>query len=192
MAFMVMFSFQRKAYDLATAIFFAVGLGLMARGKWSEYFAVLGLAAVNRETAFLLVMVFVIWRLVDKGIGDRGYWLSVGWQLAILLVVRICLMVIFAGSHGPAFSIQLLGNLRMFGAHPFQLVIEMFGFLFVWWWCVRRWGEQPRLLKVAFLVMAPLLMVMYLVVGWAFEIRVFAEVFPVAWFMCLADRKIEG
>ena len=36
--FMILFFLECKVYDLSTAMFFAVSLGLLARGKLKEYY----------------------------------------------------------------------------------------------------------------------------------------------------------
>jgi hypothetical protein len=51
------------------------------------------------------------------------------------------------------------------------------------WACVRRWREHPYFVRVAFVVLLPALLGVYLVVGWPYEIRVFAEAWTVVWMM---------
>lgn len=44
-----------------------------------------------------------------------------------------------------------------------------------------HWKDKPIFLRYALLILLPLLLVAHLSMGMAFEIRVLAEVFPVAW-----------
>lgn len=189
LVFMVLFFWQTKVYDMATAMFFAFGLGMMQRRKWSEYFALLGFACANRETAFLMILIYGAFSFQRSA--SRWYLLSVGWQVVIFAVVQVCLRVIFAGNEGSPVWFNLFQNVHSFLNHPLGSLVHWGAFGIVFVLGVRyQVSGKFRLLKVAFLVMMPILMAMYLVVGWAFEIRVFAEVFPVVWLML--NRNIEG
>lgn len=182
--FMALFLLECKVYDLATGAFFAFGLGLMARGKLSEFFALFAFAAVNRETVFLLIGVFAVYFLVRYGMSCfKWVGLSVLYQAFIFLVVRVCLMIIFEGNAGVEMLVRPWANLGDFMAYPLRSLVHWGGFAVVIWMCMRRWNVQPLMLRCGFAVLMPALMLMYLVLGWAFEVRVFAEVFPVVWVM---------
>ena len=190
-AFMGLFFNQSKAYDLATAAFFAFGLGLMVREKLSEYFALFAFACVNRETAFLLTMVFAIYYGIrGQGLGVRWIGLGVLYQVFIFLVVRSCVMVIFAVNDGVEMLVRPWQNVQLFLADLPASAIHWGAFAVVIWLCVRRWKAQPLMLRVAFAVLMPALTGMYLVLGYSFEVRVFAEVFPVAWVMMNAEGRM--
>lgn len=182
LVFMVVFINQCKVYDLATAAFVALGLGLMARGKLLHYLAMFAVANFNRETMFLLTMVFIVyffWRLELK-----RYLMAIGCQLVIFCLARALLMIRFAANPGTVMLVRPVENLQLFLASPIGSLVHWLGFGLVLWLCLRRWKITPRLLQVAFAVMMPVLLILYLVIGWAFEIRVFAEVYPVVWVIC--------
>ena len=50
LVFMTLFFYKCKVYDLATAAFVSLALGLMARGKLLQYLGMFALANFNRET----------------------------------------------------------------------------------------------------------------------------------------------
>jgi hypothetical protein len=174
-----------KIYDLPTAIAFALGLALMARGMWREYVWVFILGCVNRETTALLTLVFAVYFFRRMG---RGVWFGgIALQALIWVLVRIQVMIIFAGNDGAAFWFRPLENLEAFMASPWLSAFHWGGFALVVWMCVRNWNRKPLLLRTAFGVLMPVLLGLYLVLGYAFELRVFAEVFPVAWVLAVGD-----
>jgi hypothetical protein len=130
---------------------------------------------------FLLTLVFMVFYF--GRMGWKLYLLSVGYQGFLWAAVRICLMVIYAGYPGVAMMVRPLENLQVFLHYPIWSVVHWAAVVLVVWMVVRRQQSAGRLMRVAFWVMAPVLMVMYLVLGWAFEVRVFAELFPVVWVM---------
>lgn len=182
LTFMVVFLNQCKVYDLATAAFISLGLGLMARGKLLHYLLMFVVANFNRETMFLLTMVFIVyffWRLEWK-----RYLLAISCQLVSFGLVRALLMIRFADNPGAVMLVRPVENLQMFLTSPLFSLVHWAGFALVVWICLRRWMSTPRLLQMTFVVMMPALLIMYLVIGWAFEVRIFAEVYPVVWVMC--------
>jgi hypothetical protein len=181
MAFMVVFFYFCKVHDLATAMFFAFGLGLMARGKMDAYFALFAFASANRETSFLLAVVFAVYYL--GRMGWKGYVLSMGYQVFLYGAIRLCLVTIFADHPGVTMNIRPIENMLIFLRTPVLASIHWGLFGLVVWACVRRWREHPYFVRVAFVVLLPALLGVYLVVGWPYEIRVFAEVWPVVWIM---------
>jgi hypothetical protein len=184
LVFVFIFFLECKVYDPSTALLFAFGLGLMARGKWDVYFAVFAFACVNRETSFLLAMVFAMYGLVDKWIGGWKAWaLAVGYQVFLFAAIRVCLVTIFADNPGVMMLVRPGENVRGFMELPVLCIVHWGSFAALFWMGLRRWAFAPQLVKVALMVMIPTLMVLYVVLGWSYEVRVFAEVFPVVWWM---------
>lgn len=178
---MVVFFNDCKIYDLATAAFFAWCLGFLARGQLGAYLGTFALANINRETTIFLVIVFLIYSL--GRLDWRRYLVLGALQLGLFMATRLSIMSLFADRQGDAFLIRPLENLQLFLQSPMWSLAHWALIALVLWLCLRRWRSSHRLLQVAFLVMAPALLILYLVAGWAFEVRVFAEVFPVVWVM---------
>jgi hypothetical protein len=179
--FLILFLWQRKYYDVATAAFFAFGLGLMARGKLLQYLGVFALANFNRETTILLTGVFMVNFLGQ--LPWRKYLLLAIAQVLLFLAIRAYVMMLYADLPGTTMLVRPIENLALFMHSPIDGLAHWAGFGIVIWLCARRWKHAPRILRVAFVVMLPASMILYLVLGWAYEIRVFAEIYPVVWVM---------
>lgn len=180
--FMIVFYQERKVYDLSTAVFFAYGLGWIARRKYALYFLAFPLACINRETTFLLTIIFAVygcWRI------DWKTWIfGLGYQGVVFGVVRLFLVTHFADLPGGDFLFRPLENLYQFLMVPLLTATHLCVFIAVTWLCLRNWKMKPSLLRTSFLILATSITMLYLVFGWAFEVRVFAEVFPIAWALC--------
>lgn len=177
MVFMVLFIRNAKPYDIPTAAFFALGLGLMQHGRLKAFYWMYPLACLNRETTFLLTLVYAIhfW--------GRLNWRDYVWGLALQALTFAAvyggLTWYFRGMPGSGFMWRPLENLRLFAADPMRTAIHALGFGVAIWLSLRGWDRKPPLLRTAFVTLMPTLMVLYLCLGWSFEIRVFAEVYPV-------------
>lgn len=175
--FMILFFLEAKVYDLATALFFAVSLGLLASGKLIEYLMLFPFACLNRETSFLLTVIFVVY--FYNRLALRDWSMGVGYQVLAFAIVRLSLMAIFADSPGMPFLFRLQENIADHLKYPGRSLLFLAGVLITVWLCARHWYTKPLLLRTAFVVLAPALMALYLLFGWAFELRVFAELYPV-------------
>jgi hypothetical protein len=180
--FMLLFIGHRKVYDLATAAFFAACIGLMARGHLWKYLGMFALANFNRETSFLLAGVFLVYFFGQ--LPWRKYLVLAGSQVLLILAIRLIIVTIYADAPGVDMLVRPIENLQVFVGMPVFAIVHWAGFVTVIWLCARRWRNTPRILQVAILVMMSSLMLMYLILGYAFEIRVFAEVYPVVWAIC--------
>jgi len=175
--FMVLFFGECKVYDLSTAMFTAFLLGWMARGKILLYHAVFPLACFNRETACFLIVVFAMYGL--RRLTVTSWIQSVGYQALAFLGIRVFLLLQFNSLAGGLFWFRPTENLQMYIDAPLQGAIYLTGMAAVVLLCIRRWARQPALLQTAFIIMVPCLVTLYLFVGYTFEIRVFAEIYPV-------------
>ncbi len=175
---MVLFFIDCKIYDLTTALFFAVSLGLLARQKFGTYYVLFPLACFNRETTILLTIFFMIYYL--KGLQQRDWIAGIVYQGLVFILIRLLLMVRFARNGGTSFLFRPVENLAEHAASPWGSLLFLAGALITIWLCARHWHTKPLLLRTAFLVLAPALAATYLLFGWAFELRVFAELYPVA------------
>jgi len=183
--FMFVFFMECKIYDLSTAMFFALALGLLVRGKFKEYYLLFPLACSNRETMFLLVIFFMVYYFAR--LESRDWIVGTAYQGFVFIIVRLYMMEIFADNAGVPFLFRPLENFADYWKHPWQSLFFLGGVLIVTWMCMRNWREKPMFLRTAFVVLAPSLMVLYIFFGWAFEVRVFAEVYPVVIVMVIGD-----
>jgi hypothetical protein len=184
--FVVVFFNQCKIYDLATAAFFAWCLGFLARGRIGAYLGAFALANINRETTIFLALVFMVYFF--SRMEWRRYLALSALQLVIFMATRAGIMALFADHPGDNILIRPIENIQLFLQSPAWGLAHWALITLVLWLCLRRWRSAHSLLRTAFLVMAPALLVLYLVAGWAFEVRVFAEVYPVIWAILWSSR----
>ena len=177
--FMMIFFLDSKVYDLSTAMFFAFGLGFLARGLFAEFYVMFPLTCLNRETSFLLIVIVAIYFF--RRLSYASWIIGILYQILAFMITRLWMMEIFANSPGESYYFR---PVEIFGDHlerPWQSLILVSSVILVVWMCTRNWREKPMLLRTAFVVLAPSLTMMYFLFGWVFEIRVFAEVYPVVW-----------
>jgi hypothetical protein len=177
LVFMALFVVHCKIYDLSTAGFFALGLGYLVRGKLAAFHVLYPLACVNRETTFLLTLVFMAYYFRRMAFGR--FWLAAGFQGAAFLAIRMWLMWLFRDNPGVDAMIRPLENLQLFMLQPFWTFVHWGIFAMLTWRCVRTWRRMPPFLRLCAAMLFPFLMAFYLVLGWAFEVRVFAEGYAV-------------
>jgi hypothetical protein len=177
--FMVVFLLESSVYDLSTATCFAFALGFLARGHFRSFYILYPIAAVNRETTFLLTAIFVVWCI--SRLPASAYLMGLGYQGLMFIATRLLITSIYAENAGASFyfwpgRVFYGYENQILSTSALLILFALFGY-FVY----RNWKRKPAFLRAAFLVLFPLLLIMHLTMGVAFEIRVFAEVFPVAW-----------
>lgn len=187
--FMLAFFMECKVYDLSTALFFAVALGLLARGKFKEYYLLFPLACLNRETPFLLIIFFAVYYF--SKLENRVWAAGIVYQGFVFIMIRIFLMSAFANNAGTQFLFQPLENFSEHMKYPLASVLFFGGVMIIIWMCMRKWQEKPIFLRTAVILFTPALMVLYGFFGVAFEIRVFAEVYPVVWALVIGDWRLK-
>jgi hypothetical protein len=174
------FGFYRKPYDLMTAFLFTLGFYYIWEVDVWKYLVVLALATINRETSFLLILLsVVIWfPLLKQSEEDlrlvvEGWIYSAGTFVIITYVIRTG----FSSYPGYLLLVDPIGNLRMLASHPYAALLGIVVVSGMVAWMFRK--PQPAFLKFSFVILSPILMLMYLVCGQPFEIRVFWELAPV-------------
>lgn len=175
--FMILFFLECKVYDLSTALFFSVSLGLLQRCRFKEYYLLFPVACLNRETMFLLIIFFMFYFYKRLEISD---WVAgVMYQSCVFMMIRLYLMALYADSPGVPFLFRVVENFADYVKYPWRSLLFFIAVMVIVWMCMRNWHDKPLLLRTAFVVFAPVLMVLYFLFGSAFEIRVFAEMWPV-------------
>jgi len=185
--FMGVFIIFCKVYDLTTAMIFAFSLGFLARGKFKEFYLLYPLGCMNRETMFLLSIFFAI-HYFGKMETFR-YLSGLIYQGAVFTGIRLMIMKIFEGNAGQLIYFQPWHILEEHADHPIMLFLLMVLIALTWHGVARQWKEKPEFLRSALFVLLPLQVILYLMVGKAFEVRVFAEVYPVVWVLMTPTRE---
>jgi hypothetical protein len=176
-----------KVYDLATAGFFALSLGLLERRKLLPYFILFPLITLNRETSFLLILFFAVffWRKLPLS----HYLLGLAYQAGIFGAIRILLSSALADRPGLPFWIRPLEIFAEYSARPLASFSLIFCALFIIYILSRNWEKKPAFLRIALLTMGPALLLLHLIAGMAFELRVFAELAPAVFFLAVLPLR---
>ncbi len=174
---MILFNYERLPYDLMTAWLFTLAFLYIARVDDNSLAIVFVLACLNRETAFLLIILLGVTALVR---GDaRKRWGLIFILTLIFVLIQLALRIVFHENDGLISWIEPALNLLRFKNHPGRTLTHGSITLILLWLACRDWTRKPYYLKLAFLCLAPPLVILYLVFGQAFEIRVFWEGYPI-------------
>jgi hypothetical protein len=172
-----------KVYDIATVMFFALALALLAREKFNSYYVLFFIASINRETTFLLTLFFMVYFF--NRLPFRQYFFGLVYQGCAYLAIKIVVMAAYASSPGTPISWRPMEVLKGYVDDPESFAVLLFlffcAFLVPALW---RWNEKPEFLRVAFLTLFPVLLALHILMGYSYEIRVFAEMFPVLLMLC--------
>ena len=171
---LIIFGYDRMPYDLMTAWLFTLAIRYIFLCMDNELLIVFSLACLNRETAFLLIIFLGV--LAIKS-GTR-YLLTL--QMVLIFVfVQLALRNVFYANAGQAGWIEPMQNLLRFANHPERTLLHGWITLGILLTACREWKLKPYFFRLAFWSMAPALMLMYIVFGQAFEVRVFWECYPI-------------
>lgn len=180
LASMLVLGIFRKPYDLMTACLVSLFLYYFWTGQKVKHLIVFALACLNRETAILLVLFYVVFLLTLLK------YKSVRWEIVgmsvlqgvIYLLITLGIRYVFVTTEGSSAWIEPAENILKFANQPYRFMLHLYGLLGLLWWMSRGWERKPYYLRYAFGLFAPLLLIMYVVFGQAFEIRVFWEIAP--------------
>jgi hypothetical protein len=173
---MLLFGYKRLHYDLMTAFLFTLAPSLLLELKYDKYALLFPLICLNRETSFLLVLFWFV--IILEKISFEKIWLFL-YQVFVWLGIRLILNTVFSNNGGADAWIEPLKNVGRFINNPLTTILHFFITAVLLYLVIKDWKYKPRFFKIAFMVFAPLLTSMYFVMGQAFEVRVFWEIYPV-------------
>lgn len=175
----VFFRYYSHIYDFPNLALFTLGLLMMLRRRWGGYFIALFLAAVNKETSILLILVFAAYFRLRPLSRGRHYPFLLGAQLGLYLLIRGALSLHFAGNPGAFLEFHLMDhNIPIL--LPFS-VADAAAWIFLGLVLGIQWTKKPLFPRVGILVLA-VLCAMALFFGYFDELRMYYEAFPS---MCL-------
>src|SRR6266487_3913946 len=172
-----------KVYDISTVMFFALCFGLLARGKFNIYYLLFVIASINRETIFLLTLFFLVYFF--NRIPRPQYILGAVYQGIAYIVVKFTIMVAYSNVPGTPVQWRPIEVIKGYVDKPIWFAVLFLIFFSVliaialW-----RWSEKPLFLRMAFITIFPVQLLLHIFLGYSYEIRVFAEVFPVMLLLC--------
>ncbi|MEW6535291.1 MAG: hypothetical protein AB1454_06675 [Candidatus Auribacterota bacterium] len=162
-------------YDLSTLFLFTLALGLMVRCQFKWYFLVFLLACVNKETAVLLLLLFVMYyrTRMKKDLFVRRILV----QAVVYCAVKGALTFIFRDNPGGVVEFHLFNHNYWLLTDPFPMSFVVQGILFLFL-IFYRWTDKPLFLRYAMVWSIPLSALM-LFFGYLEETRAALELYPV-------------
>lgn len=176
------FKFTSFLYDPAQLVLFTASLYYIFRRRWVPYLVFFTLTCINKETAVLLIPIFILH--YPNGLSDGLSKRLLAAQVGILVAVKALLTISFRDNPGPFVEFHLLDhNLSVLaGGYGWSPLLLMALLAFV---CLYKWGRKPAFLKTAFIFTLPALLVISLFVGWIDEWRVYYEAYAVVFAMAV-------
>ena len=171
------FMFERKVYDLSTAFFITLALNLLVRKNFKAFYLLYPLSCLNRETTFLLTLLFIVYYF--RKLRIRDYIFGLIYQVIIYFSIRLFLMFIFRNNPGFPMYYRLIENFQLYYSEPIKTIIFAAVVLIIFIFVVYRWSTKPEFLRVGLQVFFPVLFILYIFLGVSFEFRVFIEVYPI-------------
>ncbi len=167
-----------KVYDFTTGIFFTLSLGFLARKKYLAYLALFPVATLNRETTFLLLPCFVV-AVYQATRVSRLLIYGTAYQVIIYAGIRWMVMTQFANNPGAAFIWRLPQNLSDYARAPLLTLILVGTLGMAVYLVYQGWDDKPIFLRTMLILLFPAQVFLYLLFGMPWELRVYAESFPV-------------
>jgi hypothetical protein len=174
---MIIFGYERLPYDLMTASLFTLAFLYIARGDSIRLLIIFTLACLNRETSFL--MITFLGMMAFARVEARNRWGLMFFMTLIYIVVQLTLRIVFRENDGLSNWIEPALNLLRFKNHPVRTLAHASSTLVLLWLACKDWKQKPYFLRLALIAIGPPLVLLYLIFGQAFEVRVFWETFPI-------------
>lgn len=173
----------RHIYDLPTLFLFTLGLALLAHRRWTAFLIVYAVGCLNKETTLFLSLVFAIW--CYRSLPARDFWRLLLAQAAIYGLIRAALLWRFRNNPGGVVEFHLLDHLDVYMRLPGFTIGYAIFITIVAGVCLRNWRHKPRPLVQAALALLAVLIPLFALFGFPYEIRVFYEVFAPIYLICL-------
>ena len=166
-----------EVYDLASVMFFTLSLALLANRKYWLFFVIFPIATLNRETTILLTGFFALylWNKLPRRVWIGGTL----YQAIVYILIKLAVNRYFAHLPGMTFDWAWREVLIVYW-HRYMLTgLILLIMLALLYFILKQWKKKPEFLRAAFLLIFPALVVIHLLIGQAFELRVLGEIFPV-------------
>ncbi len=173
---LIFFRYINYIYDPVTLGTFAASLYLIFRRHYALYYLALAAAALNKETALLLVLVFALSQYTE--ISRARLCFHIGAQSALMAAIKLVLTHLYRENPGSLVEFHLLDhNLRAL-TDPVMLILTLGAVIPIAFLVGRGWPEKPNLLRRGLLGMGIPLFAAALLWGYIDELRVYYELYP--------------
>lgn len=164
-------------YDLPTMILFGLGLILLHQKRLDLYFVVFILATINRETSFLLTIFFAVW--FYKKVSLYKLLSLISFQFLLYVSIQVFIRYYYQNIPGFTAWIRPIDNLKMYADNILLTCRDLFIFVLIGYVIYKNWNSKPIFIRTAFITIFPLLFILWLVSGMAYEYRVFGEIYMI-------------
>jgi hypothetical protein len=173
----------RHIYDLPTLFLFTLGLAALAHRRWRAFLVIFAVACLNRETTILLSLVFALW--YARRLEPPLFWRLLLMQAGIFLLIRLPLLWQFRDNPGRSLSFYLDVHMRVYAERPALALVHLLIAALIALACAHAWRQKPPGLRRAALALVGVLVPLFLVAGFPFEVRVFYEALPLVYLLAL-------
>ncbi len=172
-------------YDLPNLFLTTLGLYCIVSNWKRRYYLVFALAILNKETAVVLFLPAVLldWHFPRPSLSKIVVGILI--QLGIFFTIRVPLNQLYRANPGGAMEYHLLDHLDLWQNYPLIGVLSVLAALGMLWLIFKGWQTKPAAVVLGVLPGLGLL-VLFVVSGIPFEIRVFYEVYSAGWLCTLA------
>lgn len=163
---------ERLPYDMMTGFLWTLGLLFIVQHKHIAFMILFPFVCLNRiDTAPLLIVAY--WLRFPNN------WGEVLGCLAAFVVTYTGLHIYFTDNPGSPAWIEPWLNVLRFWNNPWRALLHFFATVVIFLRILIRADHQPLYFQRLFIVLVPIFVILYLVAGQAFEIRVFMEMMPI-------------
>jgi len=106
----IYFNFGNFMYDFSHLFLFTLSLLFLYKQRWLKYVIVFSLALLNKETAVLLVIIFVF--NYYKSLPKKMFYKLLGIQIGIFIIIKLTLHLVFLNNSGGVVEYHLAWNLN--------------------------------------------------------------------------------
>lgn len=172
-------------YDLPNLFLTTLGLYCIAASWKIRYYLVFALAILNKETAAVLILPALLldWHLPRPSLSKIVTGILI--QLIIFFAIRVPVNQLYRDNPGGAMEYHLLDHLDVWVNYPLIGVISVLVAIGMLWLIFRGWRKKPAVAVLGVLPGLGLL-VLFVVSGIPFEVRVFYEVYSAGYLCILA------
>ena len=94
------------------------------------------------------------------------------------VLIRLVTMAAFANLPGAPFILSWRHVLNVYAAYPFLTLAFVVCLGGIGYLSLRGWKQKPVFLRSAISILFPIQLILHLLMGWPYEVRVFAESLP--------------
>lgn len=161
------------AYDPLTLLSFTLAALMLTKNNWPGFLAAFTLATINRETSFLLILLFAFYQT------DYWHqWKRIGLMIAIFAVIRGGIIWLFWDWPGGAFETHYSEYLEAIEKTPVRFALTYSLVFCIAWMALASINKMPQVIRAGMLAVYFPLIVLMVLFGNPYEIRVLVESQP--------------